>query len=132
MNNNVLYLIGELPAPIIILVLSASIWKNPPKYGENIGYRTTRSEKSEMIWNYAQRAFGGISAITFAVFTALTVALEIVAITVNFSDETGFAVFIAHTFTLVILLFVTVIIVENKLRIRFDKDGILKEDEHGF
>lgn len=128
MNNNVLFLLGKLPTPIIIMALSAMIWKNPPKQNENIGYRTTRSQKSEEAWKYAQTEWGKISTIIFAVFTALTIILEVIAIKVNFDESTGFIVFIAHTVFLVILLFIPVIIVENKLKKRFDEDGNLREN----
>lgn len=128
MNYNVLFLFAELPVPIIYMAVAASIWKNPPKWQENFGYRTKRALKSESVWNYAQVTYGKISALCFSVFTAFTLILVITAITVNFDDITAFAVFIAHTVLLVILLFVTVIIVENKLKKHFDEDGNLREN----
>lgn len=123
MNYNVLYLISELPAPLIILVLSVLIWKNPPRQSENIGYRTRRSQSSEQVWLFAQITYGKLSTIVFAVFTALTAVVGIIGILRNFSDKTGFAVFIAQNCVLVALLFVIVIIVENKLKSAFDENG---------
>lgn len=130
MNYNVLFLFAELPVPIIYMAVAASICRNPPKWRENFGYRTKRALKSESAWNYAQITYGKISTICFSVFAALTLILDITAIAANFDDITAFAVFIAHTVLLVILLFVTVMIVENKLKKSFDKDGKPKENGH--
>lgn len=128
MNYNVLFLLAELPTPIIIMAVSALMWKNPPKQTENFGYRTKRSQKSESAWNYAQITFGRICTICFVVFTALTVALQIVAISVNFGNDTAFGIFLAHTAALVILLFAVIAAVESKLKKHFDEDGNLREN----
>lgn len=122
-NYNILYLIAELPAPLTILALSALVWKNPPRQNENIGYRTRRSQSSEQAWLFAQIAYGKLSTIVFAVFTALTVIVGVVGILKNFGEKTGFAVFIAQNCILVALLFVILIIVENKLKSAFDEHG---------
>ncbi|MDE6733342.1 MAG: SdpI family protein [Oscillospiraceae bacterium] len=123
MNYNVLYLLGELPAPIIILVLSALVWKDPPRQSENIGYRTRRSQSSEQAWLFAQVVYGRLSTIVFAVFTALTAIVGVVGILMNFGEKTGFAVFIAQNCVLVILLFATVAAVEGRLKAAFDENG---------
>lgn len=123
MNYNVLYLLSELPAPIIVLALSAIVWKNPPRPSENIGYRTRRSQSSEQAWLFAQITYGKLSTIVFAVFTALTVVVGLVGILRNFDESTGFAVFIAQNCMLVALLFVIIAIVEQKLKSAFDENG---------
>lgn len=123
MNYNVLYLLSELPAPMIILALSALVWRNPPRPSENIGYRTRRSQSSEQAWLYAQIAYGKLSTIVFAAFTALTVVVGLIGILRNFDESTGFAVFIAQNSVLVSLLFVIIAIVEQKLKAAFDENG---------
>ncbi|MDE6726447.1 MAG: SdpI family protein [Oscillospiraceae bacterium] len=123
MNYNVLYLLGELPAPVIILALSALIWKNPPRQSENIGYRTRRSQSSEQAWVFAQIVYGKLSTIVFAAFTALTAVVGIIGILRNFDENTGFAVFIVQNVVLVALLFVIIIVVERKLKAAFDENG---------
>lgn len=123
MNYNVLYLLSELPAPVIILALSALVWKNPPRPSENIGYRTRRSQSSEHAWLFAQIAYGKLSTIVFTVFTALTVVVGLIGILMNFDESTGFAVFIAQNSILVALLFVIIAIVEQKLKAAFDENG---------
>lgn len=123
MNYNVLYLLGELPAPVTVLVLSALVWKNPPRQSENIGYRTRRSQSSEQAWLFAQIAYGKLSTIVFAVFTALTAIVGVIGILRNFNEKTGFAVFIVQNAVLVTLLFVIIAIVEQKLKAAFDENG---------
>ena len=123
MNYNVLYLLSELPAPVIILALSTIIWKNPPRVSENIGYRTKRSQSSEQAWLFAQIAYGKLSTIVFAAFTALTAVVGLIGILRNFDEKTGFAVFIAQNCVLVALLFVIIIVVEQKLNAAFDENG---------
>lgn len=123
MNNNVLYLLSELPAPVIVLAISALVWKYPPRSSENFGYRTKRSKSSEQAWMFAQIVYGKLSTIVFAVFTAVTVIIGIIGILKNFDDKTGFAVFIAQNCVLVALIFVIILIVENKLKAAFDENG---------
>lgn len=123
MNYNVLYFLGELPAPMIILALSASVWKKPPRPSENIGYRTRRSQSSEQAWLFAQITYGKLSTIVFTVFTALTVVVGLIGILKNFDESTGFAVFITQNCVLVALLFVIIVIVEQKLKSAFDENG---------
>ncbi len=123
MNYNVLYLLSELIAPVIILLVSVTMWKNPPKMGENIGYRTRRSISSEEAWNFAQIYWARLSTFVFAGYTALTVAVGLIGILVNFGDKTGFAVFIAQSAVLVAMLFVIIGIVEYRLKTLFDEKG---------
>lgn len=120
MNYNVLYLLSELAAPVIVLVISAVMWKKPPRFGEQIGYRTRSSQSSEDAWNFAQVYWARLSTYIFAAFTALTVIVGLVGIFVNFDDKIGFAVFIAQNVVLVALLIVTIVSTEKKLHKFFD------------
>lgn len=120
MNYNVLYLLSELAAPVIVLVISAVMWKKPPRFGEQIGYRTRSSQISEDAWNFAQVYWARLSTYIFGAFTALTVIVGLVGIFVNFDDKIGFAVFIAQNVVLVALLIVTIVSTEKKLHKFFD------------
>lgn len=123
MNNNVLYLLSELIAPVIVLAICAVMWKKPPRFGEQIGYKTPRSQSSEEAWNFAQVYWARLSTYIFAAFTALTVIVGLVGILVNFGDKLGFAVFIAQNVVLVALLIVTIVSTETKLHKFFDENG---------
>lgn len=127
MNYNVLYLLSELIAPLIVLAISALMWKNPPRKNGAIGYKTPRSESSEEAWNFAQVYWARLSTYTFAGFTALTVLAGLVGILVNFGENTGFAVFIAQNVVLVALLIVIVVSTEIKLHKYFDENGKPRE-----
>lgn len=123
MNYNVLYLVSELPAPVIVMVISALIWKNPPCRSENVGYRTKRSQSSEQAWLYAQVVYGKLATIIFAIYTVFTAVLGVVGIFLNFGEKTGFVVLIVQCAVLVALLFVIVGVVESKLKAAFDEQG---------
>ena len=122
MLGNVLFLIGEMTAPAILLAVAYSIMKTPPRYGGN-GYRTKRSESSEQAWLFAQVTYGKLATVVFGAFTALTLIVGVVGILLNFDEETGFAVFIAQNIVLVILLTAVIAAVEKKLAENFDENG---------
>lgn len=115
-NINIIYFISELPAPLIIMIIGIIIWKNPPQFGEDFGYRTKLSQKSEQMWFIAQAAYGKLSAIVFAAVTAATVLLNVFAIIKNFGENTGFAVFIVQNAVVLTALFMTIAAVERKLK----------------
>lgn len=119
---NVLFLIGEITAPAIILAVAYFIRKSPQQYG-GYGYRTKRSESSEQAWYYAQVTYGKLATVVFGAYIAVTLIVGVVGILVNFDEETGFAVFIAQNIVLVILLSIVIAVVEKKLRAAFDENG---------
>lgn len=123
MNYNVLYLLSELITPVIMLLISVTMLKNPPKMTENIGYRTRRSRASEEAWNFAQIYWARLSTVTSAALAGATVVVGLIGILRNFSDTLGFAVFMIQSAVLVILLFVNIAMVENKLKAIFDEQG---------
>lgn len=120
--NNVMFLIGELPVPIIIMAFALSMKRCPPKLGEN-GYNTRRSRKSEEAWEFAQTAYGRYAAVTFAVMSVLTLAVGLTAIFLNFGETVGFVTFLAVTLAQVAALFVIIIVIERQLKEKFDEDG---------
>lgn len=120
--NNVLFLIGELTTPLIIMAFAWSMWKSPPKLGEN-GYNTKRSRKSEEAWEFAQTAYGRYATITFAVMSALTLAVGLTAIFLNIGETAGFVTFLVVTFAQIAVLFITIAVIERQLKEKFDEDG---------
>lgn len=121
--NNVLFLIGELPTPLIIMAFAVSMRKIPPRYGENTGYNTRRSRKSEETWNYAQTAYGRYATIAFAVTSAVTLAVGLIAIFLNLGEIAGFVTFMAVTLAQVAVLVGVIIVIERQLERNFDEDG---------
>lgn len=120
--NNVMFLIGELPVPIIIMAFAWSMKRCPPKLGEN-GYNTKRSRKSEEAWEFAQTAYGHYATVTFAVMSAITLAVGLTAIFLNFGETAGFVTFLAVTFAQIAVLFITIAVIERQLKEKFDEDG---------
>lgn len=121
--NNVMFLIGELPTPLIIMAFALSMRKMPPKYGENTGYNTRRSRKSEEAWNYAQTAYGRYATVAFAVTSLLTFIVGLAALLMNFGETAGFVTFMAVTLAQVAVLVGVIVVIERQLGRSFDEDG---------
>ena len=121
--NNVLFLIGELPTPLIIMAFAISMRNNPPRFGENTGYNTKRSRKSTEAWDFAQTAYGRYATVAFAVMSAVTLAVGLTAILLNLGETAGFVTFMAVTAAQVAVLVAVIIIIERQLERSFDEDG---------
>lgn len=127
MNYNILYLLGELPTPVIIMIVAISVWRHPPKWNENFGYRTRRSQLSEEAWDAAQILYGKYATILFAITTAATVAAGIVIIIINPDEDASMALFLVITAVQVGVLMAVIAMVEHKLKILFDENGNPRE-----
>ena len=129
MNYNILYLIGEIPTPVIIMIVAISIWRCPPKQSENFGYRTRRSQLSEEAWNAAQILYGKYAAIMFAVTSAATVIAGLIIVIIDPDEDTSFVLFLVITAAQVGVLMAVIAMVEHKLKILFDENGKPRELE---
>lgn len=123
MNYNILYLIGEIPTPVIIMAVAISMWRCPPKMSEKFGYRTRRSQLSEKAWDAAQILYGKYATIMFAITSAATVIAGIIIVIINPDEDTSMALFLVITAVQVGVLMAVIAMVEHKLKIHFDEDG---------
>lgn len=123
MNYNILYLIGEIPMPVIIMAVAISMWRCPPKFSENFGYRTRRSQLSEEAWNAAQILYGKYATIMFAVTSAATIIAGIIIVIINPDEDASMALFLVITAVQVGVLMAVIAMVEHKLKILFDENG---------
>lgn len=126
--NNVMFLIGELPTPIIIMAFAISMRNNPPRFGENTGYNTKRSRKSTEAWDFAQIAYGRYATIAFAVMSAVTLVVGLTAIFLNLGETAGFVTFMAVTAAQVAVLVAVIIVIERQLKQNFDENGKPRQD----
>ena len=126
--NNVLFLVGELPTPLIIMAFAIAIRNNPSRFGENNGYNTKRSRKSTEAWDFAQNAYGRYATIAFAIMSAVTLAVGLTAIFLNIGETAGFAVFMAVTTAQVAVLVGVIIVIERQLKRNFDENGKPRQD----
>lgn len=127
MINNILFLIGELSVPIIMLIVGIYLWKCPPKMSENFGYLTRRAKLSEDTWNAAQTLYGKYSTIAFAVTLAATLLTRITAIIINTGEDASFVIFIIITAVQIAVLIAVIAAVEHKLKTLFDENGKPKQ-----
>ncbi|MBD5130892.1 MAG: SdpI family protein [Ruminococcaceae bacterium] len=112
--NNVLFLIGELPTPLIIMAFAIAMRNNPPRFGDNTGYNTKRSRKSAEAWDFAQNAYGRYATKAFAVMSAVALAVGLIAIFLNIGEDAGFAVFMAVTTVQVAVLAAVIFVIERQ------------------
>lgn len=127
MNYDILYMIAEIPIPVIILLVSALIWKDPPRMNENFGYRTKRSLKNEETWNTAQTLYGKYCTIIFSIVLSATVAADIALLFVRLNEDARMAAFLITVTVQVAALITVIVMVERKLNILFDNDGKPKD-----
>lgn len=123
MNYNILYLIAEIPTPVIIMIVAISMWRCPPKWSENFGYRTRRSQLSEEAWNAAQILYGKYATILFAATTTATIIAGIIIVIINPDEDASMALFLVITAAQVGVLMTVIAMVEHKLKILFDENG---------
>lgn len=127
MNYNILYLLGELPTPVIIMIVAISMWRCPPKWNENFGYRTRRSQLSEEAWDAAQILYGKYGTILFAVTSAATVIAGTILVIIDPDEDTSFVLFLVITAVQVGVLIAVIAAVEHKLKLLFDENGKPRE-----
>lgn len=126
MNINILYLPAELILPVAVIMVGVTVWKNPPKMGEQFGFRTKRSKKSKEVWNYAQIAYGKVSTFVFIPIELLTLAVGVTSIVMNLGDLPAFITFMAVESAQVAALIIITAAVDFRLKKRFDEDGKLR------
>lgn len=126
MNINILYLPAELILPIAVIMVGVSVWKNPPKMGEQFGFRTKRSQKSEAAWTYAQIAYGKVSTAVFIPIEILTLAAGVTAIAMNLGDLPAFITFMSVEVIQVAAIIIITAAVDLRLKKHFDEDGNLR------
>lgn len=97
MNDNILYLIAEIPTPVIIMIVAISMWRCPPKRSENFGYRTRRSQLSEESWDMAQILYGKYATVLFAATSALTVTAGCIIAIIDPGEDVSMALFLIIT-----------------------------------
>lgn len=128
LNINILYLPAELILPIAVIMVGVSVWKSPPKMGEQFGFRTKRSQKSEEAWNYAQVVYGKVSTAVFIPIELLTLAVGVTAIVMNLADLPAFITFMAVEAIQVAALIIITFAVDLRLKNHFDEDGKPREN----
>ncbi|MDE7398720.1 MAG: SdpI family protein [Oscillospiraceae bacterium] len=123
MNMNILFMIAELPTPLIYMIIGFAMWKNPPSYKVNAGYKTELSRSSEQAWLYAQTFYGKLSGIVFAVISAVTLAFNIFALVTKLDDTKGLIAFLVWISVVFAALAIVKGTVERRLKAAFGKGG---------
>ncbi|MBD5113189.1 MAG: hypothetical protein HDT42_11780 [Ruminococcaceae bacterium] len=123
MNINIVFMIAELPAPLVYMIIGFAMWKNPPSYKANTGYKTKLSRSSEQAWLYAQTFYGRLSGIVFAVISAVTLAFNIFASVTKLDDTIGFIAFFVWLSAVFAALVIMKGAMERRLKAVFGRGG---------
>lgn len=127
MNMNIIFAIAELPISLIYMAIGLAMWKKPPSYKVNAGYKTELSRSSEEAWLYAQTFYGKLSGIAFAVISAAALAFNVMALVMKFDDMKGFIAFLVW----IVVVFASVAVikgtVERRLKALFGGGGDTNE-----
>lgn len=127
MNENLIYLLCESFAPLLMLGIGFYLWKKPPKPNDIVGYRTKRSRSSEAAWYTGQLIFGKYMIQTFATFSAVTLLFGMFALVRNLSETAAFTACMILTGTEIAAAVAVIFATERKLRRMFDKNGEPRE-----
>lgn len=132
MNENVICCIVNMLLPVTMSALGIVIWRSMPPYGSILGYKTSRSLKNPILWNFDQSYFGKYCTLIYAVLSVLTLTAGLVSIFVK-SDETALAIISGVAVIInVAALFIIIGLVEYRLKKIELQNGADKENTNGF
>ena len=116
MNDNVIFMICYIPTPIILLIVGLLLWRIPPKYRSDLGYRTKRSLISEQAWDFSQTYYGRL--MTFLSIPTLTLSLitGVIQIRVNPDEGTGLLIFCIVTAVQLVPICVSIPLTETAIK----------------
>ncbi len=115
--------------PLLILIIGILFKKrNLPRINFFLGYRTPLSMKNEKTWEVANRTLGKV----WLWVGAITLPVSIFSILpfLNKSEDTLGTAITIISFIQVLIIVLTIIPVEKKLRETFDKNGNRKDNNH--
>lgn len=113
LNNMSLFFIPTL-ITILGLIFSKKVPKN--RYG-SVGYRTTRSRKSEATWEYSNKLAGKLWLILGLVTLAIAIIIRLIF--GNLEQTCCIAVLVSE----LVIIIIPVFVIEGKLKEKFDEEG---------
>lgn len=119
MSTNMLFLISYFPTPLILLIAGIVMWRFPPKYGENIGYKTELSRSSRQAWDFAQVYWGRLMTFISVPVLVLSMVAGVVQVVMNVSKEVGFIWFMVVMMAQLVPIFVSIGVTESRLKKEF-------------
>ncbi len=124
MSANMVYLLLEISAPLVVVVYGLYLQKKPPKFKSVfLGYCTLRAMSSEAAWYAAQRIFGKYVTVTFSALFALSFLTGIFALVRDFGETAAYTAWMILCAADVIAAIADTIAAEKTLRRLFDKNG---------
>ena len=112
-----------LPIPIIMIIAGNSMRLGKFKtINYIVGYRTRRSMKNQQTWDYAHRECG----LLWRRWGSTMLVLTVIAMLLFMGEDTDHIGVVGSVITVLqmIPLFLSIVIVEKKLREKFDENGL--------
>lgn len=122
---NVMYLVVAIPVPLVMIIVGALLWKNPPEPGQ-IGYKSKYAHSSNKAWFFAQVTWGKLSVIHNIASLIGTIAAETAGILMKLDEDKGLILYVAVTTVQCVVIFADIFLTERKLRRFFNSDGTEK------
>lgn len=119
MSDGIAYLLSYITAPLTLIIVGLVTWRFPPKYGENIGYKTRRSRSCEQAWNLAQVYWGRLTLMMNIPVLIVSIGAGVLQNVKDLSEEAGFAIFCVVMAVQIIPIFVSIAITESVLKKHF-------------
>ncbi|MGN0649553.1 MAG: SdpI family protein [Oscillospiraceae bacterium] len=123
MTGSIFIVVALASCPVIMIIIGVMLLTMQTQRGGMIGYRTSKSQKSDAAWVAANSYYGRISIVTNVVSLIATILISVFVI-LKSDDETVLTsaiLFIAGV--QMILIFADIIATEFMLSQKFDKDG---------
>ncbi len=109
--------------PLSFMIAGLAIWRNPQPLG-GLGYRTSRSEKNEQTWHFAQVTFGRIAFFSNIPVLMLSAAAAAIAVLTSPTADQLTVMLVIIAALIVAVMTGGIAATEKKLAKAFDKNGM--------
>ena len=119
----IIILVSGLLCPLLMLGFGLVSWKRPPKTINSwYGYRTARSMKNQVTWDFAHRYCGRLWTWLGVILLGVTVVV-LVPVILLWGEQTGSIAAVILLGVQVVVLVGSIYPVEQALKKHFDRDG---------
>ena len=123
MAENIMIIVALISCPVIMIIIGILLLTIQSERGGMIGYRTSKSQKSDATWVAANAYYGKISIVTNIISLIVTILISVFIILKSQDENLLTTAILFITSVQIILLFADIIATELMLSQKFDKDG---------
>lgn len=123
MADNIILTIALISGPLIMIIVGILLLTLQAERGGMIGYRTSKSQKSDATWATANSYFGKLSIVTNAISLIATILICVFVLIKTQDDNVLTAAILFISGMQIILIVADIIATEMMLSKKFDQDG---------